>query len=89
MITLALSAYGRVQYQDQPTRPQEGGHGRVARRQPRSDAKHHDDEREEKTQIVEVFAEDGDHVEPPPPELVEPDPELTEKKPSKSARTTC
>src|SRR6201747_2410963 len=27
--------------------------------------------------IVDVTAEDGDHVEPPPPEVVEPDPELT------------
>ena len=28
-------------------------------------------------EIVEIVAEGGDHVEPPPPELVEPDPELT------------
>jgi vitamin B12/bleomycin/antimicrobial peptide transport system ATP-binding/permease protein len=27
--------------------------------------------------IAEVVAEDGDHVEPPPPEVVEPDPELS------------
>ena len=27
--------------------------------------------------FVELVAEDGDHVEPPPPEVVEPDPELT------------
>jgi vitamin B12/bleomycin/antimicrobial peptide transport system ATP-binding/permease protein len=27
--------------------------------------------------IVEVVAEDGDHVEPPPPEVVEPDPDLS------------
>jgi vitamin B12/bleomycin/antimicrobial peptide transport system ATP-binding/permease protein len=27
--------------------------------------------------IVEVVAEDGDHVEPPPPEVVEPDPQLS------------
>jgi putative ATP-binding cassette transporter len=27
--------------------------------------------------IVEVIAEDGDHVEPPPPEVVEPDPDMT------------
>ena len=43
----------------------------------RGDAKPHDDEREEKAEIVEVVAEDGDEVEPPPPEIVEPDPELT------------
>jgi len=30
-----------------------------------------------KPPIVEVAAEDGDHVEPPPPEAVEPDPELS------------
>src|SRR3954468_17754127 len=30
-----------------------------------------------KSPIVEVTAEDGDHIEPPPPELVEPDPELS------------
>src|SRR3981081_4310195 len=30
-----------------------------------------------KSPIVEVVAEDGDHVEPPPPEVVEPDPELS------------
>src|SRR3981189_3246726 len=29
------------------------------------------------SEIVDVTAEDGDHVEPPPPEVVEPDPELT------------
>src|SRR5215470_10578231 len=46
---------------------------------PRDGAKSHDDEksREEKAPIVEVVAEDGDDVEPPPPEIVEPDPELT------------
>ncbi|NPU11689.1 ABC transporter ATP-binding protein/permease [Bradyrhizobium sp. 83012] len=27
--------------------------------------------------IIEIAAENGDHVEPPPPEVVEPDPELT------------
>src|SRR5579872_5644364 len=32
---------------------------------------------DEKTPIVEVVAEGGDHVEPPPPELVETDPELS------------
>ena len=79
---LALSAHGRVRYQNQITRPQKAGH--AARRKktrddknPRGDAKPHDDEREEKAEIVEVVAEDGDEVEPPPPEIVEPDPELT------------
>src|SRR6201995_3007072 len=45
----------------------------------RDKTKPHDDEksREEKAEIVEVIAEDGDEVEPPPPEVVEPDPELT------------
>ena len=45
----------------------------------RDDKKPRDDEksREEKAEIVEVVAEDGDAVEPPPPEVVEPDPELT------------
>jgi len=31
----------------------------------------------EKSEIIDVVAEDGDHVDPPPPELVEPDPELS------------
>jgi hypothetical protein len=30
-----------------------------------------------KPPIVEVAAEDGDHIEPPPPEAVEPDPEMS------------
>src|SRR5215218_11220969 len=33
--------------------------------------------RGEKSEIVDVVAEDGDQVEPPPPELVEPDPALS------------
>src|SRR5215203_493729 len=32
---------------------------------------------EEKSEIIDVVAEAGDHVEPPPPEAVEPDPELS------------
>ena len=32
---------------------------------------------EEKSEFVEVIAEGGDHVEPPPPEIVETDPELS------------
>ncbi|BAM86268.1 putative ABC transporter [Bradyrhizobium oligotrophicum S58] len=31
----------------------------------------------EKAPIIEIAAESGDHVEPPPPELVEPDPDLS------------
>jgi putative ATP-binding cassette transporter len=48
-------------------------------KKPRDDAKRHDDEesRDEKAEIVEVVTEAGDEVEPPPPEIVEPDPELT------------
>src|SRR3954467_14077495 len=34
-------------------------------------------ESEEKPEFVEVTAEGGDHVDPPPPEVVETDPELT------------
>src|ERR1700749_3925248 len=46
---------------------------------PRDDKKPRDDEtsREEKAEIVEVVAEDGDEGEPPPPEIVETDPELS------------
>lgn len=42
-------------------------------------AKHHGDETsgEEKAEIVQVVTETGDEVEPPPPEVVEPDPELS------------
>src|SRR5262245_2183892 len=31
----------------------------------------------EKSEFVEVIAEGGDHVEPPPPEAIEPDPEMS------------
>jgi putative ATP-binding cassette transporter len=31
----------------------------------------------EKSEFVEVIAEGGDHVEPPPPEAVEPDPQMS------------
>lgn len=34
---------------------------------------------ENKSEIVDIAAEDGEHVEPPPPEVVEPDPEWTEE----------
>ena len=36
-----------------------------------------DKEADDKSEFVEVIAEDGDHVEPTPPEIVEPDPELS------------
>jgi putative ATP-binding cassette transporter len=39
------------------------------------DAKSSDSE--QKSEFVDVTAEGGDHVEPPPPEVVEPDPELS------------
>jgi putative ATP-binding cassette transporter len=32
---------------------------------------------EEKSEFVEVVAETGDHVEPPPPEAIEPDPQMS------------
>src|ERR1700712_1906312 len=34
---------------------------------------------DEKSEIVDIAAEDGEHVEPPPPEVVEPDPEWTKE----------
>ncbi len=44
----------------------------------RHDAQPHDgDQSGEKAPIVEVVAEGGDQVEPPPPEIVESDPDLT------------
>ena len=33
----------------------------------------------DKPDIVDITAEDGEHVEPPPPEVVEPDPDWTEE----------
>src|SRR3954464_12011137 len=47
----------------------------TASRKPDPDANTPDSE--EKSEFVEVAAEGGDHVEPPPPEIVEPDPELS------------
>ncbi|MBR0871813.1 ABC transporter ATP-binding protein/permease [Bradyrhizobium tropiciagri] len=32
---------------------------------------------DDKSELVDVTAENGDHVEPPPPEILEPDPELS------------
>src|SRR2546429_8124076 len=42
----------------------------------KSDAKK-SSESEKKSEFVEVTAETGDHVEPPPPEAVEPDPQMS------------
>ena len=43
----------------------------------RSRSKQKSSAKEKESEIVDVIAEDGDHVEPPPPEVVEPDPELS------------
>src|ERR1700759_5164144 len=52
---------------------------RSSSRKNASDAAPRDDNksRDEKAEIVEVVPGDGDEVEPPPPEIVEPDPELS------------
>jgi putative ATP-binding cassette transporter len=42
-----------------------------------SDAGANTPESEEKAELAEVVAETGDHVEPPPPEAVEPDPQMS------------
>ncbi|MBV9565286.1 MAG: ABC transporter ATP-binding protein/permease [Bradyrhizobium sp.] len=42
---------------------------------------------DEKPPIVEVVAEDGDEVEPPPPEIVEPDPELSPEEAEEARRS--
>lgn len=47
----------------------------LSSKKPESDAEAPDSQ--EKSEFVEVIAEDGDHVDPPPPEVVEPDAELT------------
>jgi hypothetical protein len=39
----------------------------------------------EKSELVDLNAENGDHVEPPPPEVVEPDPEMSSEQ-SEQAR---
>src|SRR6201994_595937 len=73
------------------TKTRSGNRKKAGDASPREDKKPREDEksrdrrkprdgktsREEKAEIVEVVAEDGDEVEPPPPEIVEPDPELT------------
>ena len=46
-------------------------------REDRSAPPRDDEKADEKAPIVEVVAEGGDQVEPPPPEIIEPDPELT------------
>src|SRR4029077_10718030 len=47
----------------------------TASKKPDADANTPDSE--EKSEFVEVVAETGDHVEPPPPEAVEPDPQMS------------
>src|ERR1700760_594069 len=61
------------------TKTRSSGRNNASDATPRDDKKPRDDEtsREEKAEIVEVVAEDGDEVEPPPPEIVEADPELS------------
>ena len=54
-------------------------------------AKHHPLEKPaddaEKAPIIDVVAEDGDHVEPPPPEIVEPDPQLSPEEAEEARKT--
>src|ERR1700755_1507875 len=61
------------------TKTRSSGRNNASDATPRDDRKPRDGKtsREEKAEIVEVVAETGDEVEPPPPEIVEPDPELT------------
>src|ERR1700749_3974312 len=61
------------------TKTRSSGRKNASDATPRDDKKPRDDEtsREEKAEIVEVVAEDGDESEPPPPETVEADPELS------------
>src|SRR5258708_3999933 len=47
-----------------------------ARKTGKSDSRVNKSDSEEKSEFVEVVAEDGDHVEPPPREVGEPDPEM-------------
>src|SRR5579871_1678217 len=53
------------------------------------DSKSHEDEksREEKAPIAEVVSEDGDEVDPPPPEVVEPDSALTPEQAEQARKT--
>ena len=68
LISFALSGHGQIQYQVQIRCKVE-----IDREEIRLGREIIGKESE----IVDVTAEDGDHVEPPPPEVVEPDPELT------------
>lgn len=43
----------------------------------KSDSRAEAPDSQEKSEFVEVIAEDGDHVDPPPPEVVEPDADLS------------
>jgi len=57
------------------TKPRAPNKKSGAKKSSELDAKSSDSE--QKSEFVEVTAEGGDHVEPPPPEIVEPDPELS------------
>jgi putative ATP-binding cassette transporter len=57
------------------TKPRAPNKKSGAKKSSELDAKSSDSE--QKSEFVEVTAEGGDHVEPPPPEVVEPDPELS------------
>src|SRR5215203_2453988 len=48
-----------------------------SKRSSKTDSKQNKTDSEEKSEFVDVTAEGGDHVEPPPPEAVEPDPEMS------------
>jgi vitamin B12/bleomycin/antimicrobial peptide transport system ATP-binding/permease protein len=57
------------------TEPRSPSRKSEAKKSSELDAKSSDSE--QKSEFAEVTAEGGDHVEPPPPEVVEPDPELS------------
>jgi putative ATP-binding cassette transporter len=57
------------------TKPRAPNRKSGAKKSSELDAKSSDSE--QKSEFVEVTAEGGEHVEPPPPEVVEPDPELS------------
>jgi putative ATP-binding cassette transporter len=57
------------------TKPRAPNKKSGAKKSSELDAKSSDSE--QKSEFVEVTAEGGEHVEPPPPEIVEPDPELS------------
>jgi putative ATP-binding cassette transporter len=57
------------------TKPRSPSRKSEAKKSSELDAKSSDSE--QKSEFAEVTAEGGDHVDPPPPEVVEPDPELS------------